>query len=335
MAGGGHANVLAMPALAGRCRLTLVSETEQTPYSGMLPGFLGGDYSREDCFIHLPRLARACQAEWIQGRAVGIEGNRLLLADQAPVDFDRLSLNPGSDGAIPFPCSHGCPVKPVDAFIRWWRRSAEIESLAIVGGGAGGVEIAFAVAKNRPRHSTTLIAPELLPGFPEAARRRVRHLLQERGVAHLQDQVVAQDDGVCRLAGGGAVAMAALILAAGVRAPAWFANTGLCLDEADFICVDENLCAIGNPSVFVTGDAASHKDGLAKSGVMAVRQSQTLAHNLLAEYPKPWRHKKTALYILNTGDGKALACWGRHVAYGRWVRHWKHFLDIRFMRKLS
>ena len=120
----------------------------------------------------------------------------------------------------------------------------------------GGVEIAFAVAKESPApFNDAHRPPNCCPDFREAARRRVRHLLQERGVTHLPDQVVAQDDGVCRLAGGGAVAMAAIILAAGVRAPAWFADTGLCLDEAGFIRVNENLRAIDNPSVFVTGDA--------------------------------------------------------------------------------
>jgi hypothetical protein len=48
LVGGGHAHVLALRMLAMRplagLRVTLVSESVDTPYSGMLPGMVAGHY---------------------------------------------------------------------------------------------------------------------------------------------------------------------------------------------------------------------------------------------------------------------------------------------------
>ena len=55
--GGGHTHSLVikkwgMKPLPG-VRLTLVSQTTLTPYSGMLPGFVAGHYTREEtCLLY-------------------------------------------------------------------------------------------------------------------------------------------------------------------------------------------------------------------------------------------------------------------------------------------
>jgi len=60
LVGGGHSHVLfirqwAMQAIPG-IRLTLVSTSSQTPYSGMLPGLIAGHYSVEEIHIDLRKL---------------------------------------------------------------------------------------------------------------------------------------------------------------------------------------------------------------------------------------------------------------------------------------
>ena len=60
--GGGHAHALALRMLAMApvegLRLTLISPASHTPYSGMLPGLVGGHYSFEQAHIDLERLCQ-------------------------------------------------------------------------------------------------------------------------------------------------------------------------------------------------------------------------------------------------------------------------------------
>ena len=59
--GGGHTHVLALQRLAktwpAGIKPVLVTAHWQTPYSGMLPGYVAGVYRRDECFINLRRVA--------------------------------------------------------------------------------------------------------------------------------------------------------------------------------------------------------------------------------------------------------------------------------------
>ena len=72
--GGGHAHVHVLKQFGDRpldAEVTLVGRDIETPYSGMIPGFVAGRYSFEDCHIDLKRLcarsgARLVHAEQSQ-----------------------------------------------------------------------------------------------------------------------------------------------------------------------------------------------------------------------------------------------------------------------------
>ena len=55
--GGGHSHALVLRSWAMRpipgVRLTLVSSTVKTPYSGMLPGLIAGHYEHDDIHVDL------------------------------------------------------------------------------------------------------------------------------------------------------------------------------------------------------------------------------------------------------------------------------------------
>lgn len=46
----------------------------------------------------------------------------------------------------------------------------------------------------------------------------------------------------------------------------------------------------------------------------------------------PQRH---SLYLINTGDGRAIASYGPLAAEGRWVLAWKHWIDKRWIRQYA
>lgn len=166
LVGGGHSHVevlrrFGMKPLPG-VRLTLVTPNVLTPYSGMLPGYVSGFYTLDDCHIDLYRLARYASARLITTPASSIDtaNRKVFLCDsnRPPLSYDVLSINVGitpTTSTVPGAAEYTVPVKPIstfsDRFQELLSQAATESSLqkelrvAVVGGGAGGVELACAL----------------------------------------------------------------------------------------------------------------------------------------------------------------------------------------------
>ncbi|MGL5062277.1 MAG: FAD-dependent oxidoreductase [Microcoleus sp.] len=158
--GGGHSHAIVlkmwgMKPLPG-VRLTLISDVSQAPYSGMLPGHVAGFYSYNECHIDLRSLCEFAGCQLVVDRAMAIDFNRsqVICQNRSPVNFDLLSIDIGSTPAtlsVPGAAKYAVPAKPVPEFlahwnqlISWRQNHPEIPlRIAIVGGGAGGVELAL------------------------------------------------------------------------------------------------------------------------------------------------------------------------------------------------
>ena len=80
----------------------------------------------------------------------------VLLKDRPPIRYDVLSINLGITPdlhAIPGAADHATPVKPIfsfveriDALLARARDSTSAPRIAVIGGGAGGVELAMSLA---------------------------------------------------------------------------------------------------------------------------------------------------------------------------------------------
>jgi selenide,water dikinase len=195
LVGGGHAHVLVLASFGRRplpgVRVILLGREALTPYSGMIPGFVAGRYSFDDCHIDLPRLAGRTGAQFVHGEAVGIDRmrRRVLLKDGTSLAYDLLSLDVGaapSLEALPGARQHAIAVKPIaELGQRWlafleriagWRGPLAI---AVIGGGAGGVELALAI-DHRLRElapaelSVSLVTREAILASHAPARRKMR-----------------------------------------------------------------------------------------------------------------------------------------------------------------
>ena len=356
--GGGHAHVAVVKRFGMRpapgVRLTLVAKESQTPYSGMVPGFLRDVYDREDCHIDLGRLARWAGVALIRAAATGLDtvGQHVLFEDRPPLAYDIASIDVGSTPPmtpIPGAAEHALPIKPLDDFFRRLaaldRMAVDGMRLAVVGAGAGGVETALGLKRRYDGRNIavemTLISADadILPGHSLAVRRRMRRALDDAGVMmHMQDAATEIDaDGVL-LKSGARVAADTTMLVNGAAAPAWFRETGLALDDQGFIKTNAFLQSPNCPEVFAAGDCQSFQPKqLPKSGVYAVRQGPALADNLrraaLEQSLKPWRPQPVTLSLMATGDGGAVVSYGRFAASGRWAWTWKDWIDRRWMRK--
>src|ERR1051326_4145309 len=213
LVGGGHAHVHVLKRFGMRpmpgVRLTLISRDVETPYSGMLPGYVAGHYSFEECHIDLVKLARFAGARLIHDEAIGLDrGTRhVLCRAHPPIRYDLLSLDIGSTPRlddVPGAAEHTVAVKPIADFARRWEallERAQVQNgvrLAIVGGGAGGVELALSVRHRLAELlggnvEVTLVTREaLLPSHNEAVRRRFAILLRERSVRVVTDNPVVR-----------------------------------------------------------------------------------------------------------------------------------------------
>lgn len=323
-------------------RIGLISEGEHAWYSGMLPGLLAGRYRPNQCRVPLSLLCQACGVELIQGRAVDLDpsAQRLMLGDGRFFTGAWLSLNLGSR---PKPlrtvdCDmHLLPVKPFEAFLDAWNQWRERpQPLAILGGGAAGVELALALAAQVPTLTLISAAP-LLAGHPQALRERALRHLARAGV-QVQEGVAVDRVHFDSLKAGAQIVWRGqrVMLATGASPLPWLGGVGLACDEQGFIQVGSTLQCRAHPRIFAAGDCASLAN-TPRNGVYAVRQGPTLAANLFAALTnqplRTFEPQREALALLADGQGGALLSWAGLTAEGAWCGKWKDYLDRRFIRR--
>lgn len=343
-AGHAHLGVLRRWALVERPpgRIALLSAGPVAWYSGMLPGLLAGRHRPEDCQVELQALCRAAKVELIVSplESLSAAQQQVQLANGQTLNGSWLSLNVGAQ--VSAPAQHGdgmqvLAVKPFAAFLDGWQRwQAEPQPLAILGGGAAGVELALALAGKVPQLAL-FCAGHLLDGLSAGVRLRALGHLRQRGVWVREDCPISRIEDDCLFSGDEPVWRGQrLLLASGAKAFAWPAHSGLGCDEQCFVLIAPTLQSYTHPTIFAVGDCAS-LPGARKSGVYAVRQGPVLANNLSAALRglplKRYRPQRQSLALLATGDGGALLDWHGHSAGGRFYGRWKDFLDKGFIQR--
>ena len=354
LVGGGHAHVLALRTLAMTpvpgLRIALISPAAFTPYSGMLPGLLAGHYSFEETHIDLARFCRWAGVRFLTDEVVALDPQTRTLRcrERSDVHYDLLSIDIGSQpelDSVPGARQHSVPVKPVAGLWRRWESltesAAEFGRIAVVGGGAGSVEIALAIAwqlRERPVEVALYsAASQLLPGYGRGVRRSVLAQCETLGVEVFCDHRVSRVEAdTLHFQQGQSADFNTLFWCTGASASPWIADSGLPVDARGFMNVLDTLQSTAYPEVFGTGDiAAQVNHPRPKAGVYAVRQAPVLAANLRAASlgtPLREHHPQTRfLSLLSLGSQLAAAERNVFSAHGRWVWHWKNRIDRKFM----
>ncbi|HKS36091.1 MAG TPA: selenide, water dikinase SelD [Verrucomicrobiae bacterium] len=367
--GGGHSHVAVLKSFGMRpmpgVRVTLVCKDVYTPYSGMLPGYLAGHYSFADTHIDLRPLCNFAGAQFYHGQVIGLDLNRkqILCADRPPARFDLLSINIGSTPNtkdVPGAREHSLRVKPIDLFLRSWeellarlqKAKAETGRVAVVGGGAGGVELALSTQHRLQRwldesqqgtlrleYHLVTASPTILPTHNRRVQEKFDRILRERDVrVHLGHQVRRVEPGRLLCDPGQAMDFDVLFWVTNASAPSWLAESGLKTDAEGFVAVNDRLQSVSHQDVFAAGDIATVQNHpRPKSGVFAVRQGPPLARNLRAalagQPPEPFAPQRRFLSLISTGDQYAVASRGQWSVEGAWVWRWKDWIDRRWMRR--
>ena len=330
--GGGHAHVHVLDACARQpfpeSDITLISPYPRQIYSGMLPGWIAGHYSIEQC-AGIRFVQTACTD-------IDLESKQVRCANGQLIPFDLVSIDSGPTVDLdhtPGASLHALPIRPIEEFVTEWPDLLQRARLqtpgfrqAIIGDGAAGTELAFAIAHRFSREKLTharitLIGgnDQTLSGLPAGLRNEALSLLKQRGIEYLSNRRAIEflPEAVC-LSDDSKIACDASLIVTGAAAPAWPARSGLACDKDGFIRVTSTLQSVSHPWVFAAGDVAAYEDPRPKSGVFAVRAGPVLANNLIS-----------------TGKRHALAAWGPLSTSGNWVWRWKDRIDRRFVQRYS
>lgn len=364
LAGAGHTHLEILRRLIleplSEVELTLVSVGPLHHYSGMVPGYLQGTYREEEIAVRVPDLMERAGGSFLAGKAVGIDpaGRRVRVetADGArEVPYDLVSFAVGSNTAgidSPRVAGEAQRIKPLERVHALRERLLALAdgpdevSVALVGGGAAGVEIALAIAavleKGGKANRITLLesGEDILSGYRHRFRERARTILRKRKIAvrtglrvsAVHAEEVETEEGV-------RVPSRLTVWLTGAVAWPLFRDSGLPLDGRGFLLTDDALRSVADPRIFAVGDCgtlASHPE-TPKAGVYAVREGPVLWESLKAAVrggePPRYEPQHGFLSILNTGDGRALLDYKGIVSHSRWAWRLKDWIDRRFMAR--
>lgn len=369
--GGGHAHVetlrrFGMKPLPG-VRLTLITRDVHTPYSGMLPGYVSGFYSFDDCHIDLARLARFANARLVHAEARGIDpsSRKVIFADRPSYDYDVLSINIGITpqfSCIPGASEFATPVKPIDTLIDRLglifdrvKREAGAYRIAVVGGGAGGVELACAMQyrmhSERGKAASlsqgveiTLVSQgPILKEMSSYARNAALKAMKNSGIRVLENARVVRVDKSKELVllDGQTVGFDDCLWCTQASPALWLKETGLPLADDGFLAVNNYLQSDGGPpEVFAVGDVATMTHHpRPKAGVYAVRAGPPLTDNLIRYLTglslTPYIPQTTNLALVTTGRKHCIASKGWFGTQGDYLWGLKDKIDRAFMEKYS
>lgn len=343
-------------------QLTCVSPHPFATYSGMLPAVLAGQVSKDAMQIDLAALCASAGARLVVASATGLDpiARQVQLDGLEPLPYDVVSLGVGSvpafdDVRVDDP-SVVVQVKPMQTFLERLaaavrRRGTAITRplrLAIVGGGAAGVELALCAPRFISRvcgagdiRCVLVTSDGILDRSQPGTTVRALTALTRRGVVVRERcRVRAVTAGALVLDEGPWVPIDVALWVTSATAPSFLRDTGLPVDDRGFLRTDATLRTIAESPVFAVGDAGSINGiSMPKAGVHAVRQGPVLWTNLRrAIQQRPldaYKPPRSFLKLLNTGDGAAIGEWRRWSFEGRLAWQLKSWIDRRFVGRFQ
>jgi len=352
MVGAGHSNLIAINLLATSLPLNieiiLISDVAKAPYSGMLPGYLAGNYSEDEIVFDLEKLSLHYNFRLIIGEVIKIDtnANSIKLASGETIIYDCLSINTGIHPqkieGNEESNEHLIYVKPLSHLIPKWKkivgRNENDLNFAVVGAGSAGCEVATAITLRRMGKVTLFTrGPQILPELGPGARNKVENQLSKLNIqVRTHSNINSLNSNTLMLNNGQSYQFDYVFITTGAQ-PNHILGDLTC-DEKGFIITNKYLLASEKNNVFASGDCISFdKNPLPKAGVFAVRQGPILASNIQAyldSHPMTeYRPQKEFLKILLIGDEMALAVRGNKSLKGYFSWKLKEYLDRKFMNK--
>jgi len=354
-AGAGHSHIQSLTNLhefveAG-ASVTIVNISQYHYYSGMGPGLLSGYYTLDETRFDIKKIVESQGCSFVEAevKLVVPHENKIILSDNTSLNYDLISFNTGSeilslhiDGEV----DNLYPVKPLENISRIRERILAVKKIdiAVIGGGAAGVEIAANLSEFASRNSVdadiSIISREhLLPGYSESFYLKALKYLKKRDVNIYEYRDVEKiDSDNIYFRSGEKIGHDIAINASGIKPSSLFSASGMRTGADGGLPVDRYLHAADYPGIFAGGDCITFEPvPLHKVGVYAVREGMILYYNLLAyikgEKLQEFKPQKEYLSILNMAYKKGIMLWKGRVFSGVIPFYLKYYLDSTFMKK--
>ncbi len=350
--GGGHVHLHIVQQWAAQpmedVQAVLVSPHGYTTYSGMIAGWVEGLYAWDDIVVDLQKLTTASQVKYINTRVEGIDpqAKYVTLANGIVLSYHTASLDLGSgvkQQDVPGLAEQARWIKPYDRLRTLPTELDAAQRVVIVGGGASGTELAFAIAarqrKQKRQVNVTVVSKDnLLATLSRSASRIAEGLAESKGIRTVkQDMPVAVEPGQLRLQSGTVLPYDILLWSTGPSALPLLAEANLPVTHDGYLRVNDRLQSPVHPDLFGGGDCVTLDTypSLPKSGVFAVRMAPILWHNLQAALEggsyRNFRPQKRSLALIATGFGEAIAAYGSWAAHASAFWRWKHRIDASYV----
>jgi len=378
--GGGHSHSVALlswlknslhqsPTFPDRpiADITLITPNVQTVYSGSVPGHLAGWWNREACEIDVMGLAVSLGIEVVLDEAIGLDLAQqcVICRNHGPIAFDILSLDIGSTPQIPaMPSQRIIPMKPMGLLLNSLEpylklglseTLPETLSIAIVGGGLGGVEVALSLKErlgNQLDLSLICRSQTIAPSQSKAIQNLLTQELKSGSIrVYLNttvNSVQENTNSVNLILNSGEcssnLSCDVSLWATQATSPQWIGDSGLRTDDRGFVLVDRTLRSVSHSNVFASGDIATMQNTpQPKAGVLAVRQGKIIGHNLQRSLANQslqvFNPQSRYLNLVSLGDRRAAASYGEFTMTAKivqpWLWHWKKTIDNGFVAGLN
>jgi len=316
--GGGYAGAELAKALQDKADVTLIEQQSHFVHTPAMIRALVTPELLDQALIPYDKLLT--RGEVIQARVTGVDGDGVTLEDGRRVDADYVVVATGSDNATPFrPNGNGIgALRAENARVHGLLKQAQ--TVAIVGAGAVGSELAGEIAHFMPEKDVTLISatPTLFPDMPKALGKGLLAKLQAANVtmklgARVEnlEHLSAPYAGTLQLDTGEAVTADLIIPVIGSRAVSGLLQDlqGVEMSGGQRIKTDRWMRPTAMPNVFAVGDVADIGDGMT---IVAIsRQLPWLKKMLIAvvdgakvEDVKPYKPWSKAPILLPLGPQK-------------------------------
>lgn len=206
------------------------------------------------------------------------------------LNYDELILSPGATPFVPpLPGVEQAltlrTVEDVDAIMARTHELPSGASVAVVGGGFVGLEVAENLSHRGFHVSLVEAAPQVMAPLDTEMAALVHRALRDGGVdLYLGEALAEIRQSKIKLASGSEVPADMVILAIGVRPDSRLAaGAGLALSERGGILVDEHM-RTSDPHIYAVGDAVEKRDALTGQGVLvALANTANLQGRLVAD----------------------------------------------------
>jgi len=354
--GGGHSHLSVLMKLSKKPlngnRITLITNEIDTPYSGMIPGYIEGIYSWRDSHIDLYRLCLKLNVRFIHAEVerVSAHEKEIYFKDRPKIKFDVLSINTGiqsNNREIKGAAKYCLPVKPISKLANnFLNKITNFKSIAFIGGGAGSVELALAIKKrflniNQDIKITIITGKRgLLSTFPQKTKLTSLKTLEKFKIDIIEykrvlevkpKQIILSDKSLLKIDKA--------ILSTNSMTPKWLAKSDILLTKDNYILVNKSF-QTNYKYVFASGDVIDfNNQNLKKAGVFAVRSGKPLAINIrkfiLGKKLVEYKFNKNYLALIGTSKRSAIATKYNLTFNSRFFFYLKKYIDQNFIKKFS